>query len=123
MVGEEALYIFWGGSRFRAKMADSDSGLLRLLESALGGSVSDSAAVILTTSVAVVIGLLVLMWRRSWDRNGTKEMKPVVVPKFSAKDEEDDVVETDSGKTKVTVFFGTQTGTAEGFAKVTLFYY
>ncbi|XP_062163441.1 NADPH--cytochrome P450 reductase [Alnus glutinosa] len=98
-----------------------DSELVRTLESALGislgGSVSDSAVVIATTSLAVVIGLLVvLVWRRSWDRSGGREVKPVVVPKLSVKDEEDDV-EAESGKSKVTIFFGTQTGTAEGFAK------
>jgi len=65
-----------------------DSELVRTLELAqgisLGGSVSDSAVVIATTSLAVVIGLLVvLVWRRSWDRSGDKEVKPVVVPKLS----------------------------------------
>jgi NADPH-ferrihemoprotein reductase len=59
-----------------------------MLESAqgisFGGSVSDSAVVIVTTSLAVVIGLLVvLVWRRSWDQSGDKEVKPVVVPKLS----------------------------------------
>ncbi|XP_059459498.1 NADPH--cytochrome P450 reductase [Corylus avellana] len=102
-------------------MGGSDSELVRTLESALGislgGSVSDSAVVIATTSLAVVIGLLVvLVWRRSWDRNGSREVKPVVVPKLSVKDE-DDEVEAESGKSKVAIFFGTQTGTAEGFAK------
>lgn len=110
----------------RAKtMADSNSGLVRTLESALGISLgyfgSDSVLVIVTTSVAVIIGLLVLVWWRSSDRSGTKEVKPVVLPKFSLKEEEDEV-DTGCGKTKVTIFFGTQTGTAEGFAKVNFFF-
>uniref|UniRef100_A0AAT9URG5 NADPH--cytochrome P450 reductase n=1 Tax=Mitragyna speciosa TaxID=170351 RepID=A0AAT9URG5_9GENT len=69
---------------------------------------------ILTTSVAVLIGCVVaLVWRRS--SGSAKKVveppkplvtKPVVEPE-----------EVDDGKTKVTIFFGTQTGTAEGFAK------
>jgi NADPH-ferrihemoprotein reductase len=60
-----------------------DSELVRTLESAqgisLGGSVLDSVVVITTTLLAVVIGLLVvLVWRRSWDQSGDKEVKPVV---------------------------------------------
>ncbi|OIV97847.1 hypothetical protein TanjilG_12604 [Lupinus angustifolius] len=96
----------------------SNSDFLRAIESALGvslgDSVSDSLVLIVTTSVAVIIGLLVLLWKKSLDRS--KELKPVIVPKTFVKDEDDDVDFSD-GKTKVTVFFGTQTGTAEGFAK------
>ncbi|KAL5559967.1 hypothetical protein UlMin_036178 [Ulmus minor] len=97
----------------------SNSELVKTLESVLGvsfgDSVSDSMIVIVTTSVAVIFGLLVFVWKRSSDRS--KEVKPVVVPKpLAFKDEEEDV-EPGSGKTKVTVFYGTQTGTAEGFAK------
>ncbi|GAV59576.1 NAD_binding_1 domain-containing protein/Flavodoxin_1 domain-containing protein/FAD_binding_1 domain-containing protein [Cephalotus follicularis] len=67
---------------------------------------------ILTTSVAVLIGcVVILFWRRS---NGQKS-KVVEPPKpLMFKEPE---VEADDGKQKVTVFFGTQTGTAEGFAK------
>ncbi|KAL2928916.1 NADPH--cytochrome P450 reductase [Bienertia sinuspersici] len=55
-----------------------------------------------TTSIAILIGVaFLLIWKKS---NGGKSSK------------EDDV-EVDDGKKKVTVFFGTQTGTAEGFAK------
>lgn len=96
----------------------SNSDLVRTIESvlgvSLGDSVSDSLILIVTTSVAIVIGLLVVLWKKSSDRS--KEVKPLVVPKLLVNDEEEDDVA--SGKTKVTVFFGTQTGTAEGFAKV-----
>ncbi|XP_054788726.1 NADPH--cytochrome P450 reductase isoform X2 [Prosopis cineraria] len=95
------------------------SDLVRTLESllgiSLGDSVSDSLVVIVTTSVALIIGLLAFVWRKSSDRS--KEVKPVPVPSLLSVKEEEDDVDVNSGKTKVTVFFGTQTGTAEGFAK------
>ena len=103
----------------------SNSELVRTIESVLGislcESVSDSVVLIVTMSFAVIIGLLVFVWKRSSDRSSSSSVKPVEVPKFSSLNkDEDDEVEVDSGKTKVSVFFGTQTGTAEGFAKVNL---
>ncbi|CAI8599138.1 unnamed protein product [Vicia faba] len=99
-------------------MTSSNSDLVRTIESvlgiSLGDSVSDSVVIIATTSAAVIIGLLVFLWRKSSDRS--RELRPVIVPKFSMK-EVDDEVDVGPGKTKVTVFYGTQTGTAEGFAK------
>lgn len=70
---------------------------------------------ILTTSIAVMIGcFVVLLWRRSSNR----KVKTVELPKpLIVKEPE---LEVDDGKKKVTIFFGTQTGTAEGFAKVLL---
>ncbi|WOK95021.1 NADPH--cytochrome P450 reductase-like [Canna indica] len=66
---------------------------------------------ILTTSVAVLVGCaLVLFFRRSSAKKPSEPPKPLVV-KVTQEAEPDD------GKKKVTVFFGTQTGTAEGFAK------
>lgn len=69
----------------------------------------------LSTSVAVLIGCLVfLMWRRSGSaKKKAVEPPKLVVPKAQAEPEE-----VDDGTKKVTIFFGTQTGTAEGFAKV-----
>ena len=69
---------------------------------------------LLTTSVAVLIGcVFVFVWRRSNDKSA-KSSEPVklVAPRIEPEEEVDD------GKKKVTIFFGTQTGTAEGFAKV-----
>ncbi|XP_022921766.1 NADPH--cytochrome P450 reductase-like [Cucurbita moschata] len=67
---------------------------------------------ILTTSIAVMIGcFVVLVWRRS----GNRKVKTVELPKpLITKGVEPEV---EDGKKKVTIFFGTQTGTAEGFAK------
>ncbi|CAL0307017.1 unnamed protein product [Lupinus luteus] len=86
-------------------------------------NVSSEASVILenrefvmvfTTSVAVLIGCVVaLIWRRS----NANKIEPLLVPKRLVEKDIDDDVEIDDGKKKVTVFFGTQTGTAEGFAK------
>jgi len=68
---------------------------------------------ILTTSIAVLIGcVVVLIWRRS----NSQKSKPIEVPKRII--EKLPELEIDDGTKKVTVFFGTQTGTAEGFAKV-----
>nr|WPE13582.1 CPR1 [Aconitum vilmorinianum] len=68
---------------------------------------------ILTTSIAVLIGCVALfVWRRSSAKKTGKtveHLKPLIVKKSE--------LEVDDGRKKVTVFFGTQTGTAEGFAK------
>ncbi|XP_042003122.1 NADPH--cytochrome P450 reductase-like [Salvia splendens] len=72
-------------------------------------------AMVLTTSVAVLIGcVVVLAWRRTAGSAGKKQLPPpkLVVPKSALEPEE-----PEDDKTKVSVFFGTQTGTAEGFAK------
>nr|QRG28714.1 NADPH-cytochrome P450 reductase 2 [Panax ginseng] len=69
---------------------------------------------LLTTSVAILIGCVVfLLWRRSSSQRSAKSLEPpkLVIPKIEPEEEVDD------GKKKVTIFFGTQTGTAEGFAK------
>ncbi|KAL8488894.1 hypothetical protein ACS0TY_024986 [Phlomoides rotata] len=68
----------------------------------------------LTTSVAVLLGLVVyLIWRRGGSaQKKAAQPSALVVPKTPVEPEE-----VDDGKKKVTIFFGTQTGTAEGFAK------
>lgn len=89
---------------------------MRSIESAIGVSLgSDAVLMLLTTSFAVIVGLVVFFLKRSSDRS--KEVKPVVFPK-SLNVEPEEEIEVEPGKVKVTVFFGTQTGTAEGFAKV-----
>ncbi|CAO2822996.1 unnamed protein product [Amaranthus hypochondriacus] len=67
-----------------------------------------------TTSIAVLIGCaFLLFWKKS---NGGKVSKVVDVPKPLIIKQDDDE-EIDDGNKRVTVFFGSQTGTAEGFAK------
>ena len=71
---------------------------------------------LLTTSVAVLIGcVVVFIWRRS----SSPKAKPLEPPKRVV--EKLPEIEVDDGTKKVTILFGTQTGTAEGFAKVYLF--
>ncbi|KAL4281217.1 hypothetical protein GQ457_03G034300 [Hibiscus cannabinus] len=99
----------------------SSSDLVSFVESvlgvSLGGSVTDSMIVIVTTSVAVILGLLVFLWKKSASER-SRDVKPFVAPKpVSLKDDEDEDAVIAAGKTKVTIFYGTQTGTAEGFAK------
>ncbi|KAL5777382.1 hypothetical protein ACOSP7_010308 [Xanthoceras sorbifolium] len=97
----------------------SGTDLVKLVESvlgvSLGDSVSDTVIIIATTSFAVVIGLVVLLWSKSSDRS--KESKLVVPLKPLSLNEGDDEADVGSDKKKVTIFYGTQTGTAEGFAK------
>ncbi|XP_050372328.1 NADPH--cytochrome P450 reductase [Argentina anserina] len=67
---------------------------------------------ILTTSIAVLIGcVVVFVMRRSSSQKpkAVQPLKPLVIPEPEP--------EVDDGSKKVTIFFGTQTGTAEGFAK------
>lgn len=87
------------------------------IESFLGVSINpDGLIVIITTSVALILGLSYLAWKKSTDRSN--ESNHVVIPKaISVLSEEEDEIDVGPGKTKLTIFFGTQTGTAEGFAK------
>ncbi|EPS73891.1 hypothetical protein M569_00858 [Genlisea aurea] len=69
---------------------------------------------IATTSLAVLLGfVLFLVWRKTaGSAKKPSEAAKIAAPKVKADEEE-----IDDGTKKVTVFYGTQTGTAEGFAK------
>ncbi|KAJ1290802.1 hypothetical protein BS78_02G271000 [Paspalum vaginatum] len=71
--------------------------------------------VLLTTSLAVLVGCAValLVRRASAPRAAAQAPPPRPLAAKPPRDEPD----PDDGRTRVTVFFGTQTGTAEGFAK------
>ncbi|KAL3830392.1 hypothetical protein ACJIZ3_019194 [Penstemon smallii] len=96
---------------------ESSIELVRSIEQALGLKLGDDTVVVmLTTSFAVIIGLLLFVWKRSSDQR-SKELSQLVVPKMTSLKDDDEDEDVGSDKVKVTVFFGTQTGTAEGFAK------
>ncbi|XP_072970824.1 NADPH--cytochrome P450 reductase 3-like [Typha angustifolia] len=70
---------------------------------------------ILATSIAVLVGCAVLiLWRRSSGKRSSKVAEPPRQLTVKTTAPEPDL---DDGKKKVVIFFGTQTGTAEGFAK------
>ncbi|KAJ8424175.1 hypothetical protein Cgig2_015909 [Carnegiea gigantea] len=55
---------------------------------------------------------------RKRSNGGSKNSNVVIAPKLLKVQHEEDELELAAGKTKVTIFFGTQTVTTEGFAKV-----
>lgn len=71
--------------------------------------------------VAVLVGCLaafLLFWKKSGGKEPARvEAAPAPAPK-RAKKTVRDTEDADLGKKKVTLFFGSQTGTAERFAKV-----
>lgn len=70
---------------------------------------------VVTTSIALLIGCaFLLIWRKSNGGKSSRALKEVPKPLVFKEEEE---VDEDDGNKKVTIFFGTQTGTAEGFAK------
>ncbi|KAH9329488.1 hypothetical protein KI387_001596, partial [Taxus chinensis] len=75
------------------------------------GDTTMNLAMALGTSLALVITCVILLIRRRKAYAAAKSVKSIDVSKPPEDKEE-------NGKQKVTVLFGTQTGTAEGFAKV-----
>ncbi|KAI3460069.1 hypothetical protein Pfo_016732 [Paulownia fortunei] len=91
--------------------------LVRSMEQTLGVKLGDETVVlVLTTSLALIFGLLVFLWKRSSD-NRSNEARQVIVPKTVPLKDDEEEEDVGPDKVKLTVFFGTQTGTAEGFAK------
>jgi NADPH-ferrihemoprotein reductase len=81
------------------------------LAAAAGG---DPLAALAATAAALVAGLLILaFWFRSESGAPTKQVATQSRPPPVKID-----ADVDDGRARVTIFFGTQTGTAEGFAKV-----
>ncbi|XWS28097.1 hypothetical protein CRYUN_Cryun25bG0036500 [Craigia yunnanensis] len=97
---------------FKAKMDPSNASSDLATEVATILLENREFVMILTTSIAVLIGcVVVLVWRRS----SSQKPKQIDLPRpLIVKEPESEV---DDGKKKITIFFGTQTGTAEGFAK------
>nr|GMC61132.1 NADPH--cytochrome P450 reductase-like [Ipomoea batatas] len=101
--------IFKGGRIFDQSNASSESAspVAMLMD-------NKELMAMLTTSVAVLVGcVFVLMWRRA----SSSAKKAVEPPNLAAPKAAEETEEADDGRKKVTIFFGTQTGTAEGFAK------
>nr|XP_043623298.1 NADPH--cytochrome P450 reductase 2-like [Erigeron canadensis] len=77
-----------------------------------------------TTSFAVIIGcVLLLLWRKSFTKKKKlvkEDSEPVQRIAVPLKKQNEPEEEVDDGKKKISIFYGTQTGTAEGFAKALL---
>jgi hypothetical protein len=100
------------------------SSALDLLAAMLTGRGPDAARwsenrhllVLLTTSLAVLVGCGVALLVRRFSA-APRAAQPQPRP-LAAKKQDEPETDPDDGRPRITVFFGTQTGTAEGFAKV-----
>ena len=91
----------------------------RLIEEILGLDISSHGILlaVTTTAIAVLVGLAFLIWRK-WSPAEYSSKKTPLAPPKPLLVRLDSEIEEDPEKRKVAVFFGTQTGTAESFAKV-----
>ncbi|KAL8037212.1 hypothetical protein ABFX02_11G025000 [Erythranthe guttata] len=102
---------------FKGVKLDSSNGSSESAPSAVVAMLMENRnlVMVLTTSFAVLVGCaVVLAWRRT---GGSAKKKQVEPSKLQVEKAAAEAAEIDDGKKKVSVFFGTQTGTAEGFAK------
>nr|ANC33513.1 NADPH-dependent cytochrome P450 reductase [Hypericum calycinum] len=74
----------------------------------------ETVVMVVATSIAVIIGCAVFLF---WRRSSSSRVKPKPHPLRPIAMRDLDLDEAVDGKKKVTILFGTQTGTAEGFAK------
>jgi NADPH-ferrihemoprotein reductase len=88
----------------------------------LGGGGAEGRALVATLAAAVLGAALLVLWRRAAAGKKRKQEAAAAAEAvhFKARSAKvaDEEAEAAADRKKVTVFFGTQTGTAEGFAKV-----